>query len=152
MTHAFLAVFFSSLLVPGLVNDFRIGPWRGSPEYLAQMDYDGSKIKANPSENMVIPIFVINKGKEIWNSEDKENPVRISYHLLDAKGEMIEYDNIRTPFSKRIRRDDSAKVDLMVYAPSQKGEYQLEVDIVKEKVTWFKWKGTKTIRIPLSIN
>jgi hypothetical protein len=43
-------------------------------------------------------------------------------------------------------------VDLMVNAPSKKGEYYIEVDIVKEKVAWFKNKDSKTILIPLSIN
>jgi hypothetical protein len=42
--------------------------------------------------------------------------------------------------------------DLMVRAPSPKGEYYVEVDIVKEKVTWFKNKGSKTVLIPLSVN
>ena len=51
-----------------------------------------------------------------------------------------------------IGTDDSVMVDLMVDAPSKKGDYYLEVDIVKEKVTWFKNKGSKTILIPLSIN
>jgi hypothetical protein len=71
---------------------------------------------------------------------------------LNAKGEMVEHDNIRTSFNKRIGTDESVKVDLMVDVPSEKGEYYLEVDIVKEKIAWFKNKGSKTIRIPLSIN
>ena len=64
----------------------------------------------------------------------------------------MEYDNIRTLFNKKIGTDESVMVDLMVKAPSKKGEYYLEVDIVKEKVAWFKNKGSKTALISLSIN
>jgi len=152
MMHGILVMVFTSFLVPGLIDDFKIGPWRGNTEFVASIDYHGSKIETNPSKIIVIPISVINKSTATWDSKDKEHPVLISYHIIDEKGDMMEYDNIRTSFNKMIGTDDSVMVDLMVAAPSKKGDYYLEVDIVKEKVTWFKNKGSKTILIPLSIN
>ena len=152
MMHGFLSVLFSSLLVPGLIYDFRIGPWTGSSKLFAQIDYDGGRIEANPSKQIVIPIFVINKGKEIWDSKDIKHPVLIGYHILDENGEMMVYENNRTSFDKVMRSEDSARVDLIVYTPPKKGEYTLEVDVVKEKISWFKDKGTKTKRIPLTVN
>ncbi len=150
--HGVLSMVFISFLVPGLVDNFKIGPLRGNTKFIASIDYHGSKIETNPSKTIGIPIFVINKSTTTWDSKDKDHPVFISYHLLNTKRDMVEYDNIRTSFNKRIGTDESAMVDLMVNAPSKKGEYYLEVDIVKEKVAWFKNKGSKTILIPLSIN
>jgi len=150
--HGVLSIVFISFLVPRLVGDFKIGPWRGNTEFIASIDYNGRYIETNPSETIFIPVSVTNKSTATWDSKDKDHPVFISYHLLNAKGEMVEHDNIRTSFNKRIGTDESVKVDLMVNAPPKKGEYYLEVDMVKEKVTWFKNKGSKTICIPLSIN
>jgi len=152
MMHGFLSVLFSSLLVPGLIYDFRIGPWTGSSKLFAQIDYQGGRIETNPSQQIVIPIFVANKGKEIWDSRDIKHPVLIGYHILDENGEMMVYENNRTFFDKVMRAEDSARVDLIVFTPPKKGEYTLEVDVVKEKISWFKDKGTKTKRIPLTVN
>jgi membrane protease YdiL (CAAX protease family) len=150
--HGVLSMLFISFLVPGLVDDFKIGPWRGNTKYIASIDYDGRHIETKPFNTIVVPISVINKSTATWDSKDKDHPVFISYHLLNAKGEMLEYDNIRTSFNKKIETDEFMMVNLVVNSPSKKGEYYLEVDMVKEKVSWFKNKGSKTICIPLSIN
>ena len=149
--HGVLSMVFTSFLVPGLVSDFRTGPSRGNMEFIASIDYHGGKIETKPSKTILIPISVTNKSIVTWDSGDKDHPVFISYHLFSATGEMMEYDNIRTSLNKKIGTDDSVIVDLMVHAPSKKGDYYLEVDIVKEKVAWFKNKGSKTILIPLTI-
>ena len=151
LMHGILSMVFTSFLVPGLVGDFRKGPWKGNAEFIASIDYNGSKVETNPSKTILIPISVTNKSTVTWDSKDKDHPVFMSYHLFNAKGDMMEYDNIRTSFNKRIGTDESVRVDLRVNAPSKTGEYYLEVDIVKEKVAWFKNKGSKTILIPLSV-
>jgi hypothetical protein len=150
--HGVLSMVFISFLAPGLVGDFKIGPLGGNTEFIASIDYNGRHIETSPSKTIGIPIFVFNKSTTTWDSKDKDHPVFISYHLLNAKGEMVEHDNIRTSFNKGIGTDESVMVNLMVNTPSKKGEYYLEVDMVKEKVAWFKNKGSKTICIPLSIN
>jgi hypothetical protein len=149
--HGVLSMTFISFLVPGLVGDFKIGPWRDNTEFIASIEYHGRPIETKPSHMMVVPVSVTNKSTATWDSKDKDHPVLSSYHLLNAKGEMVEYDNIRTSFHKTIETDVSVFVDLMVNAPSKKGDYYLEVDMVKEKVAWFKSKGSKTMLIPLSV-
>jgi len=150
--HGILSMVSISFLVPGFVGDFKIGPWRENTEFIASIDYNGRPVETKPSNTIVIPVSVTNKSTATWDSKDKDHPVFLSYHLLNAKGEMMEYDNVRTSMNRRIGTDESVIVDLMVKAPSNKGDYYLEVDVVKEKVAWFKNKGSKTIRIPLSIN
>ena len=151
LMHIVLTVFLSSLIVPEVLDTMKVGPRRGSPEFLAEIEYNGDKIVTNPSEKKGIPIFVINKSIATWDSNHKDHPVFISYHLLDAKGDMVQYDNLRTPFPKVIRADESATVDLMIHAPPERGEYYLEVDIVKEKIRWFKSRDSKTVLIYLSV-
>jgi len=153
VVHKALAMLFSSLIVSGLgYYDFnlRIGPVRGDPGLFAYVEYKGSPLQARPSEEMTVPVSVINKSTRRWDSEDRDHPVFMSYHLLDAKGEMLAFENIRTPFSKAIDPGGAAVVNLLVNVPPEAGEYCLEVDIVKEGVAWFKDKGSRTALIPLS--
>lgn len=150
--HGVLSIFVASYLAPAWINDMKIGPLRGDVKFVASIYYNGEKIDASPSKKMAIPVWVINRSTAPWDSKDKEYPVFISYHLLNTKGETMSYDHIRTPFDQILRTGDLAKVDLMVDIPIERGKYYLEVDIVKEKVAWFKDKGSKTILIPLTIN
>ena len=150
--HGVLSMLFCSLLVPGLVKNYKVGPGRGNIEFVAYLSYNGGNVTAKASESVWVPMVATNKSTVSWDSKDKEHPVLISYHLFDAKGDLVEYNNVRTPFNRIIRTYDSALVDLKIDAPSKKGEYYVEVDIVKEKVTWFKNKGSKTVLIPLSVN
>ncbi len=150
-----LGLLFSSFLVSGLSYhhyNMKVGPYAGDPKLFASIDYKGSPLEAKPTEKMTIPIFVTNTSVAPWDSDDKRHPVSTSYHILDAKGDMVEYDNIRTPFDKVIRPGESAMVNLIAYSPPKRGQYYLEVDIVKEQIAWFKDKGLKTIHIPLSVN
>ena len=91
MMHGILSMVFTSFLVPGLVDDFKIGPWRGNTEFVASIDYHGSKIETNPSKTIVIPISVTNKSTATWDSKDKDHPVLISYHIIECKR---RYDGI----------------------------------------------------------
>jgi hypothetical protein len=151
LMHAVLTMFLSPFLIPGLIDHLKIGPQRGSPEFIADIEYRGDKIIAHPSEKKEIPIFVINKSIATWNSNDQGRPHFISYHLLNAKRDTVQYDNVRTPFSGKIRTDESTTINLIIHTPQEKGEYYLEVDIVKENVRWFKDRGSKTVFIPLAV-
>ena len=152
LMHAVFTMVLSPFLIPGQVDHMEIGPQRGNPEFIAEMKYGGGRIIAYPSEERGIPLFVINKSIATWNSNDQAHPYFISYHLLNGKREMVQYDNVRTPFRQKIQTDESTTVDLIVHVPREKGDYYLEVDIVKEKVRWFKERGSKTVLIPLSVN
>lgn len=156
VVHMVSGVIFSAFLVSGFYYyDFpkRIGPtYKKQTLLLAYIDYRGGNLEANPSENIRVPMMVTNKSTTEWDSQDKEHPVRLSYHILDEKKHMLEWDNIRTPFNRIIKPGDSAIVDLIVYTPFKEGEYYLEVDIVKERMAWFSKKGgLKTVLISLSI-
>jgi hypothetical protein len=149
--HGVLAVFFSSLLVPGLVANYKTGPWRGNTEFVAELKYTGGQITVKEQQRIEIPVLVVNKSTATWDSGDAERPVHISYHLLDSKGNMSEFENPRTLLETALRTGDSETVDLSAVAPSKPGKYYLEVDVVKEKVAWFKDRGSKTIRVPLVV-
>jgi len=153
IVHKILAMLFASLLVSGLGYydyNLRVGPVRSDPRLFAHLEYRGGPLKAHPSEEISVPVSVINKSISKWDSGDEELPVFMSYHMLDAKGEMVAFDNRRTPFDKAVEPGGATVVNLVVNVPMEAGEYYVEVDIVKERVAWFKDKGSRTVLIPLS--
>jgi hypothetical protein len=150
--HGVLAAMAFVLLVPGVIDGFKPGPLRNNAEFLAYLRYDTGTIVAKPSTIITIPIEMENKSTAVWDSKEKVHPVHISYHLLDAAGNMIAYDNVRTSFPRPIEPGEALKIDLTVTVPKALGHYQLEIDIVKERVTWFKNKGSLTIRVPLVVS
>lgn len=78
-------------------------------------------------------------------------PLHLSYHLLNAQGNMLRYDNARTFFPRRIEPGQTDTVGLVVQAPAEIGNYILEADIVWEGVTWFQDWGSRTAHIPLRV-
>ncbi len=80
-----------------------------------------------------------------------EQNIFLSYHLRAADGELLEFDGIRTapePIDARGIR----KEHVTFTAPLEAGNYQLEIDLVEENVTWFSEQGMKTLQIPLHVN
>lgn len=157
MFHAVMAGMAFVLLVPGVIDNYTPGPIPGGPtrnhtKFVAYLKYEGDPIMAKPSRIITIPVEVANKSATLWDSNEKQHPVNISYHLLDGEGNMIKYDTVRTPFPHPIRPGESLTLDLTVIVPPDLGLYQLEIDIVKEHVTWFKDKGSLTIHIPLMVS
>jgi hypothetical protein len=153
--HAVMAAMAYSLLVPGVLDSFAAGPipwqWENNTEFIARIRYEGTTIRVKPADVITIQIGIENKGASRWDSHEKQHPVHISYHLMDAEGDMITFDNIRAAFTHPIEPGEFRNVDLIVHAPPAPGRYLLEIDAVKERVTWFKDKGSLTIQIPLVV-
>jgi hypothetical protein len=107
----------------------------------------------NPSNIKIVPVdsivnctkdsFVVAKLK-IENSStaiipslpDAEHNIFITYHLYDAEGKLIQWDNYRTPFET-----DVSKINLTGLIIKTKtlhrGNYIIEADIVTENKRWW---------------
>jgi hypothetical protein len=81
-------------------------------------------------------------------SEGK-NPCFLSYHLLDAQGETVKFDNPRTALAGVVRPGETIDLQVRIKAPLEKGSYSLEFDLVREGLAWFKDYGSKTFILPL---
>jgi hypothetical protein len=151
ITHGVMALMVYSLLVPGVIDNFSTGPWRKGTEFVAYLKYEGDTITVKPSyDTTTIPIEIENKSTIIWDSNEKLNAVFITYHLLDAEGNMIIFENRRTSFPNQIAPGESLTVDLVVTIPMDPAHYLIEVDMVREG-RWFKDEGLLPIYIPLVV-
>lgn len=149
-------IFFSSffLLVQQLAAARYISivrePW------LASLSSEISTIALNEGEIISVPILIENQGTETFDSALKNNPVFLSFHILDANGQMRLFENLRFAFAEPLRPKQqqviSAVLDpaLLKLAP---GRYFAEFDLVREGAFWFaaNSRAAHTLRLPLIV-
>jgi LCP family protein required for cell wall assembly len=87
-------------------------------------------------------IRVKNTGALTWN-RNGTNPIYLGYHWIDFNTkEMIVFDGKRSIISNDgVEVGEETEFDLKIIAPSEPGEYILQLDLVHEGVTWFSYQG-----------
>lgn len=101
-------------------------------------------------EEYIIPITIRNNANRMLSSAEGHD-IYLSYHLYDANGKLLIYDNVRSTFDKAIFAKSKDEVELHV-TPIEKGEYILGIDLVQEGVDWFSTKENIEKKIHLIIN
>jgi hypothetical protein len=114
----------------------------GSRGTLARVEPTLRSICARPGQQIEVEVRIENVSSEAFPAG--EGVFGVSYHLL-------EHDNPRAWFSKSLAPSDHLAVRMPVIAPTQPGEYRLEVDLVWEGVMWFKDIGNPTAIIALLV-
>ncbi|HRC73369.1 MAG TPA: Wzt carbohydrate-binding domain-containing protein [Candidatus Competibacter sp.] len=126
-------------------NNFSFNSLSSSIECLAE-----PLIKIVSTEKLNIPVYITNTGSDLWDSSANQNPVFLSYHLLDINYKIIKYDNKRTAFPEPVLPRERLRVNLEIELP-EPGKYIIEIDLVKEGISWFKEKDAKSIFVFLEI-
>lgn len=99
-------------------------------------------------------IKIKNMSSVTWQKENvltRKYPIRLAYHWLSKKGDLIVFDGRRTAFPQDLGPGEEVVLNAAIIAPTEPGEYLLELDLVQENVAWFKDKGSKTIQIPVNV-
>jgi hypothetical protein len=110
---------------------------------------------ARPRELLIAEIRVKNSGELTWsrrNNTNREWPtLNLGCHLLDARGNMVDYDYHRVQIPRRVRPGEQLTFAFGFPAPSAIGRYLLEWDMVSEQDCWFAQCGSEVARVPLEI-
>jgi len=77
-------------------------------------------------------VEVENAGSASWRGD-----VACSYHWLDALGNPIVWDGIRTPLPQPVAPGERVAVRVDVRAPMPPGRYRFALDLVAEHRAWF---------------
>ncbi len=106
-------------------------------------------ISAFQGEKVTVTVEVINNSPTSYRNEAN---LFFSYHLYDAKGKPISYDNRRFKIPKVLRRKKTTTFQVPLFFDYKTaGDYVVEFDIVKEGEFWGsskKWKTSKsTLRL-----
>lgn len=97
-----------------------------------------------------VDLTVANVGGFVWPASG-EKPVRLSYHWLDSSGNVVIWDGLRTSMPTDVAPGQVVTLSAQVRVPDKPGTYILKWDLVQEGVTWFSWKGAKTLESSVSI-
>jgi len=112
------------------------GPWDAryrEPQVPAEMDA-GAEVLAE--------VTVANESWRTWDSHAPVNPVKLSYHWVDRKGTVVEFDGIRSNMPHALAPGAAVRAAMMIRTPAVPGRYVLQIDLVEEGVTWFSRAGT----------
>lgn len=118
------------------------------PDDSARIEPAVPEIRVDSGETADVQLRVRNEGVSEWRSAGP-NPCVISFHLLDAAGRVLRFDNPRTPLPAIVRPGETIEVNIRVKAPLAPGAYRVEFDLLREGLYWFKDKGGATVELPL---
>ena len=84
------------------------------------------------------------------DSDDKYQ-IRLGNHWLSQEGELLVNDDGRADLPQDLKPMEEVNLDISVKTPIKPGKYILELDMVQEMVSWFKDKGSTTIKVPIQV-
>lgn len=92
------------------------------------------KLRTNSLVNL--PLKVTNLGEQPLSSFSKP-PLLISYHWKHRSGDIAVWDGLRTSLPYTLSTGDVEDVFVRVQAPTEPGDYVLEITLLHETVRWY---------------
>lgn len=101
-----------------------------------------------------VSVKVKNASDTTWPAlvdSDDNYQIRVGNHWLSQEGSLVINDDGRASLPYDLKPMEEVKLDLNVRTPVEPGNYILELDLVQEMVSWFKDKGSPTIKLPVQV-
>lgn len=90
---------------------------------------------------------VWNRGTGVWPTHRK---IKLANHWL-TDSVMAVQDDGRSELPVAVAPGESVELDLVVTAPAEPGEYELQLDVVQELVSWWADLGSQVVTIPVEV-
>ncbi|PRQ08820.1 sulfatase-like hydrolase/transferase [Enhygromyxa salina] len=75
-----------------------------------------------------------NLGTETWSEASGDH---LAYHWLDADGEIVDFDGLRTNFAQPVAPGERVRVTAKIRGPERAGRYRLQWEMVREHERWY---------------
>jgi len=100
-----------------------------------------------------ITVKVKNAGTGTWPAlgQGTKYKVDLANHWLDKKGAEVVGDDGRSPLPHDLKPGEEVEMILRVKVPKTPGDYDLELDMVHEDVTWFKNHKSPTTKVSIKV-
>ncbi len=102
-----------------------------------------------PGSKVGLPVTVTNTSPDVF--PHGPGVFALSYHLLTATGQTLRHDNARVYLTEPLAPGERTAVTLNVDVPAERGDYQIEIDLIWEGVFWFRDIGNPTSFVPLVV-
>ena len=147
---------FVRVLRPGGVAVFNVPEsfWHSQAEVLASEAWRASLTLVGTLPPLVagrvapLRVRVRNDSPVSWPASAQ---LRVGDHWRAPDGRSLVLDDARTGIESAVDPGGECEVQLDVFAPIQPGEYELEVDLVQEGISWFADRGSSTLRLPVTV-
>jgi len=135
----------------------------GQPRPLARLPDDAFKAEISiansprtfqSGEQMTIQVTVKNISESVWLARERFGSpfqTELGNHWLDANGQTLINDDGREPLPGDLRPGETTTIPLTINAPRTAGQYILELDMLQEDVSWFALRGSRTLRVPVTV-
>lgn len=87
------------------------------------------------SAEIIYPLLKLSIDSGIVFPSNQKYQFFISYHIYDNEGNMLEWDGLRNLIEMDFKYNFEQRI--AIQAPKEKGNYIIEIDIVKEGEQWF---------------
>ncbi len=137
---------------------------QGSPRKLSPLPPDAFSAEIRPidypahlfvKQTATIRVVVRNTSASRWLARERAGDkfqVNLGNHWLDQDGHVIANDDGRAPLMRDLEPGQETEFQLIVNAPKTPGEYILELDMLQENVSWFALRGSKTVRLAITVD
>jgi hypothetical protein len=124
-------------------------------DYRAEIKVANPPASMRPGERLELRFRVRNAGSSVWPARGDSRgafQVNAGDRWLDAAGARVVNDlDGRTSLTEDLRPGEEVELQLTATAPSAPGDYVLEIDMVHEGVTFFREKGSHTLRMNVRV-
>lgn len=113
-----------------------------------ELAYIGDEQPVLDENNHTLKVLVASNEQN--NLYLNSNRYRISYHLYDRNGNLVEFEGVRTDFGS-FTGSKEIDMEVNVNEISEKGTYTLEIDVVQDGEIWLSQLGLQTERIEIKV-
>jgi SAM-dependent methyltransferase len=96
-----------------------------------------------------LELIVRNASQAAWPASAH---LQIGNHWTTSAGERVPGDESRAPLEGAVAPGESRQLSLVAIAPSEPGEYELEIDLVQEGISWFGARGSEILRLHVRVD
>ncbi|MFN2576750.1 MAG: hypothetical protein ABR607_03560 [Pyrinomonadaceae bacterium] len=122
--------------------------------FRAEISVANPPLQLSAGEQATVQVSIKNTSEVSWRGRDwSADPFQIAAgnHWLDDAGKPVVNDDGTAPLTTDVHPGETIAVSLTINAPTRSGNYQLEVDMVQEGVSWFGLCGSPTVRLPVIV-
>jgi len=130
------------------------------PESGYKVEWGKVEIPTPVPAGKTVPVQVTfkNASDQVWADRATGDPgqsginaIRLAWRLLPAAGAHGEGYSERVDLPQPLAPGQSATLTVEVKAPDRSGDYEIQLDLVHETITWFEWKGAPKLVVKLKV-
>lgn len=119
----------------------------------AEIAPSASRLFVKKGGLLCLPLTLRNRGDVVWyNYPSQTHTLHVGAHLLSKTGDCLEWDFARQDLPVSVNPGEDVRLDLLATAPNARGDFLLELDVVKEGVLWFAEESSSATRISLTVD